>query len=198
MLCQATKNLRASTILTNPRRGGPLTILKQSPIRTLGPHLQMLLDCGSKIPEGRIQLSSVFLLNMHSSSLPNWKGPSPIGRALWSNSFLGGVTAHEVWADFDTGPPLLLLTIPSLLKDDYWAVQHHISVRLVESFSFFIRKRGWTNFFYGVQSECFGIRLRLRIRAYARRVKITSQPTNLRSHSPSTIQTGKLFCLALS
>jgi hypothetical protein len=198
VLCLVTKNRRTSAVLINSKGKGPLTVLKRSLIRALGPNLQMLLDCGSKIPEDRIQLSSAFFLNAHSSLLPNWRGPSPVVRMLGSNSFLGGVTVHEVGADFDVGEALLLLAIPNLLKDDFWVVQHHISVRLVESFSFLLSRRRRPDCSDKIRSGHFDIRLRPRARAYARRAEVTPSITNLRSCSPSTIRMGKLFCLVSS
>ena len=67
----------------------------------------------------RVPVTDAFpMVNFHPTPLPVGRGSWPMPRLILEGAGLGGVTAHKMAADFDTGDILLVLIILFLYLED--------------------------------------------------------------------------------
>lgn len=68
----------------------------------------------------RVPVTDAFpMVNFHPTPLPVGRGSWPMPRLILEGAELGGVTAHKMAADFDTGDILLQETFPLTEREDH-------------------------------------------------------------------------------
>jgi methionyl-tRNA formyltransferase len=67
---------------------------------------------GLLLPPALLAAPRLGCLNVHASLLPRWRGAAPIERALLAGDTETGVTIMKMAAGLDTGPILLVKTVP--------------------------------------------------------------------------------------
>lgn len=72
---------------------------------------------GLIVPELLLSLPPLGCLNIHASLLPRWRGAAPIQRALLAGDASTGVTIMQMDEGLDTGPILLLESLPIGARD---------------------------------------------------------------------------------
>jgi methionyl-tRNA formyltransferase len=89
----------------NSKRFAPL-------LAALEPDLAVCGGFPVRIPADAIAVPRLGVLNGHPAKLPRYRGPNPIGWALWNGDLEIGFTFHFMDAEFDTGPIVLQSTTP--------------------------------------------------------------------------------------
>ena len=67
---------------------------------------------GLILPPGLLAAPRLGCINVHASLLPRWRGAAPIERAILAGDTETGVTIMKMAAGLDTGPILLVKTVP--------------------------------------------------------------------------------------
>jgi methionyl-tRNA formyltransferase len=67
---------------------------------------------GLLLPPALLAAPRLGCLNVHASLLPRWRGAAPIERAILAGDTETGVTIMKMAAGLDTGPTLLVKTVP--------------------------------------------------------------------------------------
>ena len=110
----------AAVIRTARERGIPYTLE-----RITAADLEALAagGCGLLVCAGyyyRAPVTDAFpMVNFHPTPLPVGRGSWPMPRLILEGAELGGVTAHKMAADFDTGDILLRETFPLDTREDH-------------------------------------------------------------------------------
>ncbi len=66
-------------------------------------------------------------VNLHASLLPRWRGPNPIGWAIWAGDEQTGVTLMEMQAGIDTGPILAAERLAIRGEDTFTTLEDRLS-----------------------------------------------------------------------
>lgn len=81
-------------------------------LRALRPECMVVVAYGLILPQDVLDIPSRGCLNIHASLLPRWRGAAPIQRAVLTGDAYTGVTIMRMDAGLDTGPMLLMESIP--------------------------------------------------------------------------------------
>lgn len=65
-----------------------------------------------KIPEEALVHPKYGFINFHYAPLPEWRGSNPLFWMIRNGAATGGVTVHQMTADYDSGPILLQQSLP--------------------------------------------------------------------------------------
>jgi methionyl-tRNA formyltransferase len=91
-------------------------------VKSLNPDVIVLASFNQKVSSALISSAVQVCLNIHPSSLPNFKGVDPVFAALYANEKKLGVTVHLVDDNFDTGDIIAQASIP---RNEKWSVFYH-------------------------------------------------------------------------
>ncbi|MCC2659051.1 MAG: methionyl-tRNA formyltransferase [Panacagrimonas sp.] len=83
-------------------------------LRGLRPDCMVVVAYGLILPQAVLDIPPRGCLNIHASLLPRWRGAAPIQRAVLAGDTRTGVTIMRMDAGLDTGPMLLMDSIPLL------------------------------------------------------------------------------------
>jgi methionyl-tRNA formyltransferase len=86
-------------------------------IAAVGPEAVCVCAFGALIKEPL--LSEHWMVNVHPSLLPRWRGAAPVERAIMAGDELSGVSIMEVTAGLDSGPIRAQRTEPIAPEDTY-------------------------------------------------------------------------------
>lgn len=81
-------------------------------VTALAPDAVVVLTFPWRIPEQVLELPPQGFINVHFAPLPRYRGPAPTFWQIRNGETMGGVTAHRMTADFDTGPVLAAVPVP--------------------------------------------------------------------------------------
>ncbi|OSM06118.1 putative methionyl-tRNA formyltransferase [Magnetofaba australis IT-1] len=81
-------------------------------LRDLKPDLAVVVAYGQILSQEVLDIPTHGCLNIHASVLPRWRGAAPIQRAIQAGDAITGVTIMQMDAGLDTGPMLLVETVP--------------------------------------------------------------------------------------
>jgi methionyl-tRNA formyltransferase len=88
------------------------------------PHDVMVVAAyGLILPQSVLDIPRLGCLNIHASLLPRWRGAAPIHRAIEVGDAETGVTIMQMELGLDTGPMLLMESLP-IAADDTTATLH--------------------------------------------------------------------------
>lgn len=81
-------------------------------LRALAPDCMVVVAYGLILPQAVLDIPTRGCLNIHASLLPRWRGAAPIQRAVLAGDARTGVTIMRMDAGLDTGPMLLIDSMP--------------------------------------------------------------------------------------
>ena len=81
-------------------------------LAALGLDAAIVAAYGLLLPPALLAAPRLGCLNVHASLLPRWRGAAPIERAILAGDTETGVTIMQMAAGLDTGPILLVRTVP--------------------------------------------------------------------------------------
>ncbi len=82
------------------------------------PHdVMVVVAYGLILPQSVLDIPSFGCLNIHASLLPRWRGAAPIHRAIEVGDTETGVTIMQMELGLDTGPMLLMQSLPIANND---------------------------------------------------------------------------------
>ncbi|MDR2689061.1 MAG: methionyl-tRNA formyltransferase [Azoarcus sp.] len=81
------------------------------------PDVLVVAAYGLILPPEVLTLPRLGCLNIHASCLPRWRGAAPIHRAIEAGDPETGITIMQMDAGLDTGPMLLIRTLPIAATD---------------------------------------------------------------------------------
>ena len=76
-------------------------------LRALAPELIIVVSYGRILSEEFLVIPSRYILNVHASLLPRFRGAAPIQHSIWSGDRTTGVSVMKIEPSLDTGPVLL-------------------------------------------------------------------------------------------
>jgi len=82
---------------------------------------------GLILPPWVLELPPRGCLNIHASLLPRWRGAAPIHRAVEAGDAQTGITIMQMDAGLDTGPMLLVDTMPIRANDTTGTLQERLA-----------------------------------------------------------------------
>jgi methionyl-tRNA formyltransferase len=103
-------------------RTGPVTLESLSEAEGLGAEVLLSIAYPRRIPipaSGRLSL-----VNVHSSPLPEGRGPAPLEWAILQGRDSTAVTLHEMVQKFDAGPILLQRPLPLLATENIASLRY--------------------------------------------------------------------------
>ena len=98
-----------------------------NPLRALDPDLIIACGFGIIFNKTLLDLPHIGCINVHSSLLPEHRGPSPFAHVILANRTASGVTFHVMDEDIDTGDILHQVTFPLTSMDTGLTVYHKAS-----------------------------------------------------------------------
>jgi methionyl-tRNA formyltransferase len=84
----------------------------QALLRALAPEVMVVVAYGLLLPQKVLDIPARGCINIHASLLPRWRGAAPIARAVEAGDAQTGITIMRMDAGLDTGPMLLVETLP--------------------------------------------------------------------------------------
>ena len=85
---------------------------EQAAFAALGLDAAVVAAYGLILPKPILAAPRLGCINVHASLLPRWRGAAPIQRALLAGDAETGVTIMQMEAGLDTGPMLLVASVP--------------------------------------------------------------------------------------
>ncbi|CAB1370856.1 methionyl-tRNA formyltransferase [Denitratisoma oestradiolicum] len=82
------------------------------PIRAAGGDVMVVAAYGLILPQAVLDIPPLGCINIHASLLPRWRGAAPIQRAIEAGDAETGVAIMSMEAGLDTGPVLLMKSLP--------------------------------------------------------------------------------------
>ncbi len=76
----------------------------QAEFAALGADVAVVAAYGLILPRAVLDAPRYGCINIHASSLPRWRGASPIQRAIWAGDETSGITIMQMEEGLDTGP----------------------------------------------------------------------------------------------
>jgi methionyl-tRNA formyltransferase len=93
------------------------------------PHDVMVVAAyGLILPRSVLQIPKYGCLNIHASLLPRWRGAAPIHRAIEAGDAQTGVTIMQMEQGLDTGPMLLMESLPIASDDTTGSLHDKLAV----------------------------------------------------------------------
>ncbi|HDP26377.1 MAG TPA: methionyl-tRNA formyltransferase [Deltaproteobacteria bacterium] len=83
---------------------------------------------GKMIPDEMLGIPRYGFINVHASLLPEFRGASPINRAIMSGATKTGITIMKIEHDMDAGPVYLQEEFPIRQDDDAVSLSHSLSL----------------------------------------------------------------------
>jgi len=71
------------------------------------PDIVLVFGCAYKIPTELFTIPTLGFYNVHFSLLPAYRGKEPVFWQIKNGESTGGITIHQMAADYDTGPVLI-------------------------------------------------------------------------------------------
>ncbi|MBU1112711.1 MAG: methionyl-tRNA formyltransferase [Candidatus Omnitrophica bacterium] len=122
-------------------------------IQAKNPEYFIVVDYGNIIPEDLLSLPGKFVLGLHPSLLPLYRGPAPIEYTLLNGDRQTGLTIFKVDQQVDSGEIIFQKKVPVELDDDHFSLSLKLAregaVFLVEG----LRKIGDNKYKLNRQSE---------------------------------------------
>lgn len=87
-------------------------------IKKLSIDLLIVVAYGKIIPKWLLEIPNIGCINIHTSLLPRWRGPSPIQYAILSGDSITGVTAIKMNVNIDQGDIICQKTCAIEKKED--------------------------------------------------------------------------------
>ena len=84
----------------------------QERLRSFAADAMIVAAYGLILPQAVLDMPRWGCLNIHASLLPRWRGPAPIHRAILAGDGTTGVCIMQMEAGLDTGPVLLVESLP--------------------------------------------------------------------------------------
>ncbi len=113
--------------LNHPTRGAEAAAAHAALAQVFGEsqraQLMIVAAYGLILPQAVLDLPARGCLNIHASLLPRWRGAAPIHRAIEAGDAETGITIMRMEAGLDTGPMLMVRTLP-IASDDTTGVLH--------------------------------------------------------------------------
>lgn len=94
-----------------------------APLIAAAPEVLVVAAYGLILPQAVLDIPRRGCLNIHGSLLPRWRGAAPIQRAIEAGDAETGVGIMQMEAGLDTGPTLLVESLP-IADDDTAATLH--------------------------------------------------------------------------
>ena len=94
-----------------------------APLIDAAPDVLVVAAYGLILPQAVLDIPRRGCLNIHASLLPRWRGAAPIQRAIEAGDAATGVGIMQMEAGLDTGPTLLVESLP-IAGDDNAATLH--------------------------------------------------------------------------
>lgn len=85
---------------------------EQAVFAALDADVAVVAAYGLILPQAILDAPPYGCLNVHGSLLPRWRGAAPVQRAIMAGDAVTGVTIMQMEAGLDTGPMLLMQTVP--------------------------------------------------------------------------------------
>jgi methionyl-tRNA formyltransferase len=93
------------------------------------PHDVMVVAAyGLILPQSILDIPPQGCLNIHASLLPRWRGAAPIHRAVEAGDAETGITIMQMDAGLDTGPMLLMESLPIGAEDTTGSLHDRLAV----------------------------------------------------------------------
>ncbi|MGE4356993.1 MAG: methionyl-tRNA formyltransferase [Candidatus Omnitrophota bacterium] len=80
--------------------------------------LFVIVSYGKILPEEILLIPSLFVINLHASLLPEYRGAAPINWAIWNGDKQTGLSVFKVNSKMDAGDIILQKKFPILEEDD--------------------------------------------------------------------------------
>lgn len=90
---------------------------QQVPLAECHPDVLVVAAYGLLLPQAVLDIPRYGCINIHASLLPRWRGAAPIQRAIEAGDENTGITIMQMEKGLDTGPMLLIKTLPILSAD---------------------------------------------------------------------------------
>ena len=81
-------------------------------LREVAPEVMVVAAYGLLLPQAILDVPAKGCINIHASLLPRWRGAAPVHRAILAGDRETGVSIMRMEAGLDTGPVLLVRSIP--------------------------------------------------------------------------------------
>ncbi len=81
-------------------------------LEAIGADLMVVVAYGLLLPQRVLDAPRLGCVNIHASLLPRWRGAAPIQRAVLAGDEETGITIMQMEAGLDTGPMLLVRSLP--------------------------------------------------------------------------------------
>lgn len=81
-------------------------------LRALSPDVIVVVAYGQKLGNEILQMARFYVLNIHPSLLPKYRGPEPVARAILNGDPFAGVCIVKVVEKMDAGPILGIARVP--------------------------------------------------------------------------------------
>jgi methionyl-tRNA formyltransferase len=94
-----------------------------APLIAAAPDVLVVAAYGLILPQAVLDIPRLGCINIHGSLLPRWRGAAPIQRAIEAGDAATGITIMRMEAGLDTGPMLLVESLP-IAADDTAATLH--------------------------------------------------------------------------
>ena len=95
----------------------------QERLRSFAADAMIVAAYGLILPQAVLDMPRWGCLNIHASLLPRWRGAAPIHRAILAGDGTTGVCIMQMEAGLDTGPVLLVKSLP-IVSDDTTGALH--------------------------------------------------------------------------
>ena len=97
-------------------------------LRDAGADVMVVAAYGLILPQAALDIPRLGCINIHASLLPRWRGAAPIQRALLAGDRETGVTIMRMEAGLDTGPMLLMESLPIADTDTAGSLHDKLAV----------------------------------------------------------------------
>ena len=106
----------------------------------LKPDVAVVIDYGIYIPSYFYSPSSPFMVNIHPSLLPRWRGPAPIQWTIYEGDDKTGITFHMLSKEIDAGDILYQVSYLLTGREKATELEHMLSLKLIDVWHEFIEK----------------------------------------------------------
>ncbi len=101
-------------------------------LASLHPDILVVIAYGLILPQAILDIPRLGCINVHASSLPNWRGASPIQHAILRGDETSGITIMQMDAGMDTGDMLAQVNCPVYPVDTSKSLHDRLAALAVE------------------------------------------------------------------
>jgi methionyl-tRNA formyltransferase len=130
--------------LVQPRRTSVESTAFLTQVLQFQPDAIVCSSYGLLIPDEIIRISPLGGVNIHGGLLPEWRGANILNWVLIKGAEVTGVTAHQLTAEFDSGPIISQERVPIMPDDTAVTLRDRLSVttEMMTNYVFSVLKSG--------------------------------------------------------